>query len=525
MPVDTPAPDAVRLRGSLGPTAIVFMVVAAAAPLTVVAASPIAMALTNGGGVPANYLVAGAILLLFAVGFTAMAHHIEDAGAFYAFIGAGLGRVVGSGAAFLALFTYLAIQTAIYAFFGYSASALLGSLGIPGTPWAMWSALAIAAVALLGYRDIDLSARVLGVLLVLEVLVVLVLAAAVLVAGGSEGEGVTVASFSPAVILSGPVGLGVMMAFGGYSGFESTAIFRDEARDPARTIPRATYAAVIAIGVFYTLATWALVVAWGTGGIQGLALEHTGDLLQLTATSYVGSWLAQAIAVLLCTSLLACVISFHNVVSRYLHSLGRTGLLPAHLAGTHAAHGSPHRASVVVTIASGFLLVVWTALGWDPLLQVFTWISSIGAIGIILLFVLASIAVIAFFTRTCLDRRPWNTVIAPLLALVGLVTVLVLAVTNFPTLTGSTDPVLNTTLVGSAVAAFCVGVVVAVRVRRTRPATWARLRFDPRGPDPADPAAAPVPAVAAVLSDPTDPTVASDPATSADAPDPARIRG
>ncbi|ROP48187.1 amino acid/polyamine/organocation transporter (APC superfamily) [Rathayibacter sp. PhB185] len=478
MPVDTPVAEPARLRGSLGPTAIVFMVVAAAAPLTVVAASPIGMALTNGGGVPANYLIAGVVLLLFAVGFTAMAHHIKDAGAFYSFIGAGLGRVAGSGAAFLALFTYLAIQTAIYAFFGFSTSALLDGLGVTGTPWTLWSALAIAVVGLLGYRDIDLSAKVLGVLLVLEVLVIVVLAVAVLAGGGSEAEGVTVASFSPAVVLSGPVGLGVMMAFGGYTGFESTAIFRDEARDPKRTIPRATYAAVLAIGVFYTLATWALVVAWGTGGLKGLALEHTGDLLQLTATTYVGSWLAETIAVLLCTSLLACVISFHNVVSRYLHSLGRTGLLPASLAGTHAAHGSPHRASVVVTVISVLLLGVWTASGWDPLLQVFTWISSVGAIGIILLFVLASVAVIAFFARTRLDRRVWNTVVAPVLALIGLVAVLVLAVTNFPTLTGSTDPVLNATLAGGPLLALALGVLVAIRVRRAHPLRWALVRFD-----------------------------------------------
>lgn len=52
MPVDTLVAEPVRLRGSLGPTAIVFMVIAAAAPLTVVAASPIGMALTNGGESP-----------------------------------------------------------------------------------------------------------------------------------------------------------------------------------------------------------------------------------------------------------------------------------------------------------------------------------------------------------------------------------------------------------------------------------------------------------------------------------------
>lgn len=482
MPTDTIPPEPpTRLAGRLGPVAIVFMVIAAAAPLTVIAASPIGMALTNGGGVPANYLIAGLILLLFAVGFTAMAHHITDAGAFYSFIGAGLGRMAGGGAAFLALFTYLAIQTAIFAFLGFSVGSLLDSLGVPGTPWWLWAALSIVLVGLLGYRNIDLSAKVLGVLLVLEVLVIVVLAIAVFAQGGSAEEGVSVTSFTPAVILSGPVGLGVMMAFGGYTGFESTAIFRDEARDPQRTIPRATYAAVIAIGAFYTLATWALVVAWGAGGIQGIAIEHTGDMLQLTATNYVGSWLADAISVLLVTSLLACVISFQNVVSRYLHSLGRTGLLPFTLAATHTRHGSPHRASLFVSAVSAVLLVVWIVSGWDPLLQVFTWISSTGSLGIILLFVLTSASVIAFFVKTRLDRRPWNTLIAPVLSLIGLAAVLVLAVANFPTLTGSTDALLNGALEFTPVLAFVIGLAVTARVRAKHPARWALVRFDHRG--------------------------------------------
>ncbi len=476
VPVSESTP--VRLRGSLGPTAIVFMVVAAAAPLTLVAASPISMALTNGGGVPANYLLAGLILLVFSVGFTTMSHHIKDAGAFYSFIGAGLGRAAGGGAAFLALFTYLAIQTAVYVYLGFSVSALLTSFGFLDTPWPIWTALSIAIGALLGYRDIDLSAKVLGILLILEVLVVVLLVIAILSQGGSDKEGVSVTSFSPAVVFSGPVGLGVMLAFAGYTGFESTAVFRDEARDPKRTIPRATYAAVAVIGVFYTIATWALVVAWGTGGLQGLAFEHSGDLLQLTATTYVGSWLTTALGVLLCTSLLACVISFHNIIGRYLHSLGRTGLLPESMSATHARHGSPHRASLIVTAISVVFFVIAATSRLDPVLQIFTWVSSVGGLGIILLFTLASVSVVAFFARTRLERSTWKTVIAPVLALLGLIAVFLLAVTNFSSLTSSTDPVLNVGLAVSPVIAFAVGTVVVTWVRARRPQRWALLRFE-----------------------------------------------
>lgn len=459
-----------RLRGRLGPVAIVFMVIAAAAPMTVVAASPIGMAITNGGGVPFNYLAAGVILLLFAVGYTAMAHHIPDAGAFYSFVGAGLSRTVGSGAAFLALFTYVAIETAITAFFGFSLSNLLALVGLDGVPWWVGSILTLLLVAFLGYRDIDLSAKVLGVLLILEVLVIVVLCIAIVAHGGSSSQGLTGASFTPTVILSGSVGLGIMMAFGGYTGFEATAIFRDEAREPKKTIPRATYAAVIVIGVFYTIATWLLVDAWGTNGLKDLALKHTGDLIQLTATSYVGQWLASAITVLLCTSLFACVISFHNVIARYEHSLARNGLLPRRLSTTHAKHGSPSVASVVLSVVSFLLLGLWMALGWDPLLQVFTWISSTGSLGIIILFVLTSVSVVVFFARTRVDRRVWNTVIAPVLALIGLVAVFWLAMTNLPVLTSSTDAGLNLTLALSPVAALALGIVVdrVVRFRSAR---------------------------------------------------------
>src|SRR3954451_15327146 len=80
-----------RLSGRLGPAAIVFMVVAAAAPLTVIAGTvPIGIAAGNGAAFPASYVVCTVVLLFFAVGFTAMAKHVAGAGAFYTYITQGL---------------------------------------------------------------------------------------------------------------------------------------------------------------------------------------------------------------------------------------------------------------------------------------------------------------------------------------------------------------------------------------------------------------------------------------------------
>ncbi len=53
---------------------------------------------------------------------------------------------------------------------------------------------------------------------------------------------------------------------------------------------------------------------------------------------------------------------------------------------------------------------------------------------------LACLAVLVFFRRTGVDRRPWQTVIAPTLGLFGLSLILVLLVKNLPLLMGGSTP-------------------------------------------------------------------------------------
>jgi len=92
--------DRTQLSGSLGVGSIVFMVVAAAAPLTVIAGTvPLGIGIGNGPAFPATFALSAAVLLLFAVGFCAMSPHVPNAGAFYAYVERGLGRVTGLGTA------------------------------------------------------------------------------------------------------------------------------------------------------------------------------------------------------------------------------------------------------------------------------------------------------------------------------------------------------------------------------------------------------------------------------------------
>ncbi|MCX6462943.1 MAG: APC family permease [Pseudonocardiales bacterium] len=455
------------LSGSLGVGPIVFMVVAAAAPLTVIAGTvPLGIAIGNGPAFPATFALSAVVLLLFAVGFCAMTPHVPTAGAFYAYVERGLGRVTGMGTAFLALATYTAVQLAVYGYIGAVVDGLVQNYGGPALPWWLWSLVAMAVVAVLGYRRIELSSRVLGVLLVAEVAIVLVFDLVVAASGGPEGP--STAFLVPAQITSGSLGVALMFAVAGFIGFEATAVFRDEARDPERTVPRATYLALVLIGVFYTVSGWAVVTAWGDAGAVAAAGEDPGGMLVTTITNALGVVGGDIAQVLLVTSLFAALLSFHNVLARYLFVLGGSGALPAACGRSHARHGSPHVGSLAQSGSALVLVAAFALAGMDPVTQVFAWMAGTATLGVLALMALTCLAVVVFFRRTRVDQRPWQTAVAPALGLAGLLVFLFLTISNFPTLIGG-SPGLATAIGSVLVVFFAAGALWARRTPSASP--------------------------------------------------------
>ena len=84
-------------RDRLGIPAVLFFVLAGVAPLTVAAGViPTAYATTGLTAIPAAFLVIAVVLAMFATGYVAMTRHVTNAGAFYALISRGLGRVAAA---------------------------------------------------------------------------------------------------------------------------------------------------------------------------------------------------------------------------------------------------------------------------------------------------------------------------------------------------------------------------------------------------------------------------------------------
>jgi len=172
-------------KNAIGMWQIVFFVIAAAAPLTgMLGIIPVAIRLGNGAGVPGAFVAAGAILLIFSVGYAAMSRHVVNAGAFYAYLAQGLGSSFGVGGAFVAVVSYTAMQVGVYALFGFFATVILNPLLTLQVPWYAYSTVAIALVQFLGMRKLDLSGFVLGLFITLEMGILLALSASIVLHGG-----------------------------------------------------------------------------------------------------------------------------------------------------------------------------------------------------------------------------------------------------------------------------------------------------------------------------------------------------
>lgn len=431
--------------GRLGVIGIVFFVVAAAAPLVgMTGAVPVAIVLGNGAAAPGAYLVVGLTLLLFSVGYAAMSQRVTNAGAFFAYIGRGLGRHLGSASAFVSILAYLAIQLAIYGFFGGLLGAQVGLL-----PWWAWSLVAWAAVTLLSLLSVEVGAKVLGVLMLLELLALVVTSVAILADGGPEGVDLW-ASFNPAAILAGGLagsaGIAFAFAFASFIGFEATAIYGEESKDPKTVVPRATYLAVGVITVLFALTAFAMVTGMGASSVvektvelstlDGVPLADPAAVLFSLATQYVGPWMATVMGILVLSSLFAGLLAFQNAASRYLFALGRGGALPRRLSHVNR-RGAPSTASLATSVLTGLVITAFAVFRLDPVLNMFYWFSGLAVVAIVLIEILVCVAVIAFFRRNAGPENVFQTVIAPVLATIGLVLGEYLLMSRFGLLAGT----------------------------------------------------------------------------------------
>src|SRR3954452_12091915 len=402
-----PSSDNQLHRRALGTRDLVFFIVAASAPLTAVAGGQAASYLVTGNkGIPFLFVPLAIILGIFTVGYAAMSRHVADAGAFYTYITRGLGRIPGVGAAFVAVVSYNSMQFGIYGLFGAATSGFMSDkLGIT-LDWWVWCLIAGAIIGVLGVLQVDLNARVLAVFLTLEIIVIALFDLAILADPGPQG--LTGTGFSPAAATDQALGAALVFCVASFVGYESAAIYSEECKDPTRTVARATFIALAITGVFYAVSSWFLANSVGPdvitnpdalvkGGFTTAGAPDPTTVLFIAGQDRLGAFWGDSASLLFCTSLFAALLSFHNSVARYFFALGRERVFPAAFGRVSPRTGAPVTGSIAQSTIALLVVGAFAIAGADPVLKLFTWLTNLGALGVLCLMTLTSFAVVAFF--------------------------------------------------------------------------------------------------------------------------------
>jgi len=434
-------------KGALGLPAILFVCAAAIAPAASMLFNVPVMASQAGAATPLVFLLASIGILLLGVPVVYFARRLSSAGGFYTWVRHGLGRGAAFQVGWLMLGGYALFEAALQATVGGSLDINLSNVGfhMPGG-WVTYAVILTALVGILAYFDVKASIWVMAPFAVAEVLALIVLDAAITLHGGKQGHDLvhtftTAGSTLKGVAPGGTLGIGIAMALGilAFVGFETGAVYGEEARNPRRTIPIAVFSLLLSLALLYTWTSYSVTIGVGwqnAGTVLGNVNNAPQQYIDL-ASSYVGSWLGIALIVFVVTSNFASAFAMHQAMVRYFYAMGRDGILPHVFGKTHARWKSPYIASLAQTAFSVVVILLLGlvvqqankdgsttyALGfangtaWQQVSGVYSfgWLASVVTMCLIVVYIITNIAA-PFFARSRNELHPFTHIIAPVLS-------------------------------------------------------------------------------------------------------------
>jgi amino acid transporter len=497
--------DEVRLKaGAVGLIGVLFMAVANAAPITAMSFNvPIAIGYGNGIGASGGYLFATIVLTIFTIGFVAMARYVTTAGAFYGFISQGLGQVWGMASGLLATVAYIIFEGSLIGGFAYFASSyVLAPAGI-NVNWIIIAILGTLLIGILTYFSITLAAGVLSVTLVAEVLLLLGLAITVFAKGGPDGwmfgdivppqnafNSLEAGAFGTQVA-GGAAAIGIFFAFWSWIGYETTAVYGEESKNPKRNVPLATMIAVIGLGLFYTLMSWVVVV--GNGAAQAVEISAGANPVDLwlgLVQQNMGTIAVDVYKLLLVIGSFACALAFGNASARYIYAISREAAFASvrnSLGKINAKHQSPANAVILQTVITLVICLAFYQFTnvyvpdadgnpvatpeLVPYVNLYGLIAVIGTAMILLVQTITSFAVISYFWVKKTHKGNFiTTLVAPLIGAAGMLYALYLLWTNRAFAAGlGSDSLVFALMPWYIVGILVIGFGYALWVKKARP--------------------------------------------------------
>ncbi|WP_445262900.1 APC family permease [Pseudokineococcus sp. 1T1Z-3] len=289
-----------------------------------------------GAGLLVGLVVAGVVAACNATSSAQLAVQHPSSGGTYLFgrrqLGPWWGYVAGWG--------FVVGKTASCAAMALTAAAY----AVPD-PWQRpVAALAVVALAAVGYRGVTRTARAARVLLV-----VVLLALVVVVVSALQVDDPAAVPGTELLAVGDDGWRGVLQAAGllffAFAGYARVTTLAEEVRSPRRTIPRAVLTSLALVLVLY------LVVAVTALAAVGPAALAASDAPLETVVA-AGPWpgLGAVVRVGAVAACCAALLALLAGVSRTMLAMAREGDLPRVLAAVHPRHEVPHHAEVAVAV-------------------------------------------------------------------------------------------------------------------------------------------------------------------------------
>ncbi|WP_221247672.1 APC family permease, partial [Gordonia humi] len=440
-------------RNAIGVSGMVFMVVAFAAPLTAMA-SNLSLSLGFGVGIGTLgwFLVVGLLLAVFTVGYSVLARTVVSAGAYFAYIGHGLGLKAGSAAATIAFISYNLAAAAMAAAAGYFGDIAVQAYTGVELPWPVYSGVAFVVMMAVSYIGIAIASKLTLVVSLIQFALLGALAVKVLL---DRPSAFTLEGFEPTAMFGPGLSLTIVFIFLSFGGYEAAAAYGEECSAPERKIKRATFIALGVLLVVFLISTWTLVAAFDD--VQAAAAADPAGLLISAANQYLGAAAAKVIGATVAISFFAAAVAIHNMAARYGFALGRAGILPASMAKTHEGFGTPNVASAVQIGTSVSILIPFIVLESDPISSLFPIVSGVTALTIVILMGACSVSVLVASLKGSVTGGVIETRIFPVVSAVGFAFVMALLIVKYEEVTGS-----DSKLISAMPLILVIGAVVGV---------------------------------------------------------------
>jgi amino acid transporter len=513
-------------RNALGLPQLLFCILTGSAPLAAMMFNDPLSGFGIGISVPAAFWMAAFSFLLFSVGYVQMARRNTTAGGFYSYTSYGFGRIIGLGTAVGIVCAYMFFAVGVNGVTSYFANTSIKNLTGFYMDWRIYAAIFILLLLMVTYFHVEIVARILGIALLGELVILFIFSFAVLFSGGGP-DGILWSALNPAGLFGGgagvkgaaavfgasAAGVGFFGAYWSWIGFEMAPNYAEETRNPKKMMAYATYGSVIGLGIVYTFWAWMLVTAYGgsknqwpwavalqygvhTSAPASVGLPH-GDYSSVyypVAQHFAGTAVKDLFSILIITGSFACSLAFWNTSNRYLFSMGREGILPRILGRTHSTHKSPFVATlfvftwvVVFTLlfAAGIMggaqraaLHAGVSSPIVALFQVGTWWPFQGNELLLSIMALCSIAIMVYFLRPeNRDGFHWfKTLVAPILGAASIIFAVYLMISNRAALVSTPNTGWTFLTPFIALAIFLGGCVLGLVYSR-----WSKQRYESVG--------------------------------------------